>query len=135
MSSPLHSAVVETVLVLARGRCTADGNGTGVAKPEKMLGKAKVLIDVANVSGTTPTIDGHLEDSPDNSTDWQTVKDTAGSDVAMTQVAAATSTQNKAIDISGGRGYYRWADDVGGTSPVYDRFVAVIGQKSANVAV
>lgn len=126
MGSPLHSIVVASAINLARGRVTADGNGTGV-DITALEGHGLLLVDLGAVSGTTPTYDGHLEDSADDSS--YAVIATA---VAATQVTTVSGIQKLAVNVSGLRKFARWVDDVGGTSPVYDRCVVLVAQpKSA----
>jgi len=110
-----------THLSLALGRATADGNGTGV-DVTKLEGMGYILFNAANVSGTTPTLDGHLEDSADNSTDWTTVKGPDGANVAAVQVTTVAGVQKLPVDWNACRAYVRWVDDVAASgTPVYDR--------------
>ena len=127
--------VLVKALSLARGRLTADGNGTGV-DCSKLDGKGCLLVDVANVSGTTPTCDGHAEHSSDDGVAdaYATMKTPAAVDAAITQVTTVAGIQKIPIDWSAAKAFVRWVDDVSGTSPVYDRNVKALGYQKSSTA-
>lgn len=126
MSSPAHDLVLKTPKALAAaGRVSADGNGSGVDVTE-YEGWGTVDVSVHNVSGTTPTYDGKLQESD---TSGGTYADVSGA--AIVQVATTDSLQQLAVNWSAVKAFVRWVDDVGGTSPVYDRCVIAQGQKKA----
>ncbi len=127
MGSPAHDLTVETPLALgAAGRVSADANQTGV-DVTGFEGWGRVDVSVTPVSGTTPTYDGKLQESD---TLGGTYTDVSGA--AIVQVTTgATVLQSLKVNWSAIKSFVRWADDVGGTSPVYDRCVLAQGaQKS-----
>ena len=106
------------------GRQSADSNGTGV-DVSAYEGFGLVLLDASFVSGTTTTLDVILEESDTSGGTY-----TAVPDVTFTQLGAAGSTyQAKAIELQQRKKFIRARIDVGGTSPVYDLCVELIGQK------
>jgi len=116
--------VLATPLALMpAGQKSADTNGTGV---DVLLleGKAIAILDITNVSGTTPTADVKLQESD---TQGGTYTDIAGA--AFTQVTTGASLQKIAVEIDPAKRWARAALDVGGTSPVYGVAVTLIGQK------
>lgn len=132
---PSTDLTLVKVISLARGRLSADGNGTGV-DVSKLEGRGVIAVDLANVSGTTPTNDGHLEHSEDDgSADaYATVKGPKGTDIAIAQVTTVAGVQLLGVDWSVTKKYVRWVDDVGGTTPVYDRNVHAIGYQQSSSA-
>lgn len=125
MSSPARSLVMKTPLALvAAGRATADANGTGV-DVSAFEGFGTVDVWVHNVSGTTPTYDGFLEESDTVGGTY-----TAVPGAAITQVTTTDSMQQLSIDWSARKAFVRWVDDVAASgTPVYDRVVIAQGQK------
>lgn len=102
---------------------SAGANQSGV-DISALIGTIAVKLNAVNVSGTSPTLDVHLEESADNST-WSDV--TGG---AFTQVTdAAAADQVLYLDSRGLKKYLRVVDAVGGTSPVFDRSVDYVGQQ------
>jgi len=78
---------------------------------------------VGVVSGTTPTLDGKLQSSPDNST-WTDI-----SGATFTQVTATDSFQKIGIDVRQGAKYIRYVGTIAGTTPSFTMGVALLGQK------
>jgi hypothetical protein len=87
-------------------------------------GKLKVTQDVGTVSGTSPTLDGKIQDSEDGSTDWTDV-----SDATFTQVTASNDIQSIGVDTRAVRKYVRYVGTMAGSSPSYDIGVSFIGEK------
>ena len=82
------------------------------------------ILSALNNSGTTPTLDVKLQDSPDNST----FTDVPGG--AFTQVTTgAGSTQILGLNMDTLQRYVRVVDTLTGTSPNTTRSVAFIGHK------
>jgi hypothetical protein len=102
---------------------TATGNGTGVDL-EEIDGEIAVMIDVANVAGTLPTMDLTLEDSADNITFGAV---TGG---AFTQVTTVASAQKISLNSDELKRYLRVVKTIGGTStPQYLISVKAVGIK------
>ena len=66
------------------------------------------------VGGTTPTLDGKVQDSADGSTGWADV-----SGATATQVTASSNVQNIVVDRSATKRYLRYVATVAGTSPTF----------------
>lgn len=78
---------------------------------------------VGTVSGTTPTLDGKLQQSSDNST-WSDI-----SGATFTQVTATGSYTAIGIDVRQTGGYVRYVGTIAGTSPSFTMGVTLLGQK------
>lgn len=78
---------------------------------------------VGVVSGTTPTLDGKLQGSPDNST-WT---DIAGATIP--QVTASNSFQKIGVDVRAVGKYLRYVGTIGGTTPSFTFGVVLLGEK------
>jgi len=102
---------------------TSTFNGTGV----DLLGyqgKIKVTQDVGAVTGTTPTLDGKIQDSADNST----FADVTG--LTFTQVTTSSNIQSIGVDPRAVRRYIRYVGTLGGTTPNFTFAVLGLGQKN-----
>lgn len=77
---------------------------------------------VGVVSGTTPTLNGKLQQSPDNST-WVDI-----SGATFTQVTASDSFQKIGIDVRQTGGYIRYVGTIAGTTPSFTMGVVLLGQ-------
>ena len=78
---------------------------------------------VGTVSGTTPTLDGKIQSSADNST-WADV-----TGATFTQVTASNSSQFIAVDTRLASRYIRYVGTVAGTTPSFTMGVQLLGQK------
>ena len=78
---------------------------------------------VGVVSGTTPTLDGKLQSSPDNST-WSDI-----SGATFTQVTASDSFQKIGVQVTAGARYLRYVGTIAGTTPSFTMGVVLLGQK------
>jgi len=78
---------------------------------------------VGVVSGTTPTLDGKLQGSPDNST-WTDI-----SGATFTQVTATDSFQKIGVDARVVGKYLRYVGTIAGTTPSFTMGVVLLGQK------
>jgi hypothetical protein len=79
--------------------------------------------NVGTVSGTTPTLDGKWQSSPDNST-WTDI-----SGATYTQVTASNSTQAIGFEVTAAAKYIRYVGTIAGTTPSFTMGVTVEGQK------
>jgi hypothetical protein len=86
-------------------------------------GSLILIQNVGTVSGTSPTLDGKWQSSPDNST-WSDI-----SGATYTQVTASNSTQAIGLDVRAGARYLRYVGTIAGTSPSFTMGVTVQGQK------
>jgi len=78
---------------------------------------------VGAVTGTTPTLDGKLQQSSDNST-WSDI-----TGAAFAQVTASDSFQKIGIDVRLTGGYIRYVGTIAGTTPSFTMGVVLLGQK------
>lgn len=82
-----------------------------------------IVQTVGVVSGTTPTLDGKLQQSSDNST-WSDI-----SGATFTQVTASDSYTAIGIDVRQTGGYIRYVGTIAGTTPSFTMGVSLLGQK------
>lgn len=78
---------------------------------------------VGAVSGTSPTLNGKLQSSPDDSV-WTDI-----SGATFTEVTASDSFQKIAVDVRDGAKYLRYVGTIAGTSPSFTMGVVLLGQK------
>ena len=78
---------------------------------------------VGVVSGTTPTLDGKLQSSPDNSA-WTDI-----SGATFTQVTASDSFQKIGIGVTAAARYLRYVGTIAGTTPSFTMGIVLLGQK------
>lgn len=84
-------------------------------------GQVAAIQTVGAVSGTSPTLDGKIQESSDGST-WTDV-----SGATFTQVTASTSLQ--VITFQRSKQYLRYVGTIAGTSPSFTMAVTFIHQK------
>jgi hypothetical protein len=102
--TPLQSGV-------AGGAKTSTVTGSSV-DCDGMTGSVVFTQQVDTVSGTTPTLDGKVQESLDGSTNWTDV-----SGATATQVTASTNVQNIVADRT--KRYLRYVGTIAGTSPSF----------------
>lgn len=91
------------------------------------VGGYEITQDVGVVSGTSPTLDGKIQDSADNSA----FADVSGA--TFTQVTATNNIQSIRIDVDAVRRYIRYVGTIGGTaSPSFTMGVNGRGIKQVN---
>lgn len=78
---------------------------------------------VGAVSGTSPTLNGKLQSSPDNST-WSDI-----SGATFTEVTSSDSFQKIGINVRDAAKYLRYVGTIAGTSPSFTMGVVLLGQK------
>ncbi len=88
------------------------------------IGKIKILQIVGTVSGTTPTLDGKIQDSADGSTGWADV-----TGATFTQATASDDVQSIGLDTRAVKRYIRYVGTIGGTTPSFAMGVVAEGQK------
>lgn len=88
---------------------TTTANGTGVDLQQRR-GTALVILDSAAGTGTNPTLDVKLQDSP-NDSDYTDI-----TGAAFTQVINAANRQTLRINLDGTARYVRAVLTIGGTS-------------------
>lgn len=111
MSDKIFDALLE---LFASAAITSSGNGTG--KKIGPTGVVKVVVNVTAVSGTSPTLDLHFEESDDDST----YTDIAGG--VMNQI---TAVGIYVIYLKTEKLYLRHVATVGGTSPSFTTHIYV----------
>lgn len=119
--SDLNTPLTQTsVSAIAARTATVTATGIDVSGYKGGL-VVQQLVGV--VSGTTPTLDGKLQSSPDNSA-WS---DIAGA--TFTQVTATDSFQKIGIDVRQGAKFLRYVGTIAGTTPSFTMGVVLLGQK------
>jgi hypothetical protein len=117
----ITSTTNHTAIDLTGASSNSTGTNTGSFNYE---GQIAFLFDVKNNSGTTPTLDGKLQHSDDNST----FVDVTGA--TITQVTTTASQQKVVVNKDNLKRYVRVVSTLGGTSPNYTLSVqAVIAKK------
>jgi hypothetical protein len=101
---------------------TATVTATGLDAKD-YIGNLLIFQNVGTVSGTTPTLDGKIQDSADNSS-WADV-----SGATFTQVTASDSYQQINVDTRKARRYIRYVGTIAGTTPSFTMGVLIQGQK------
>lgn len=103
---------------------TATVTGTGF-DASAYIGNITFIQAIGTVSGTSPTLNGKIQDSADDSS----YTDVSGA--TFTEVTASTSLQTLNVDSRSVRQYVRYVGTIAGTSPVFNSAVLAIGQKQA----
>jgi hypothetical protein len=122
MSTKLHDFANQAILGVGAPPQTA--TSTVTASGGDLLagdGRCFALQQVGAVSGTSPTLDGKIQESSDNST-WT---DIAGA--VFPTVTASNSYQ--AITFDRTKRYVRYIGTIGGTSPSFALAVVISEQK------
>lgn len=87
-------------------------------------GTVAIVQDVGTVSGTTPTLDGKIQDSADGSTGWGDV-----TGYTFTQVTTSTNIQVLNVDPRFTKQYIRYIGTIAGTTPNFSMDVVLIAMK------
>ena len=122
---PATAQVVDKITVAtfsppAARTSTVTATGVDIAQ---YVGRLAITQHVGTVSGTSPTLDGKLQESSDNST-WSDI-----SGATFTQVTASTAIQTIYIQTRATKRYIRYVGTIGGTSPSFGLAVTIQGQK------
>jgi len=104
-------------------RVSATGSQTGISIVD-YIGTLKVVLSASKVSGTTPTLAVKLEESD---TVGGTYTDVTGG--GFTTLSDASGTETIHVDTRGLKSFIRVTETLGGTSPVFDSSVIVVGRK------
>jgi hypothetical protein len=115
-----NSLTRATVSNIAANTSTVTSSGVDL---QSYIGQVVVAQLVGTVSGTSPTLDGKIQSSTDNST-WADV-----SGATFTQVTASNSAQYIAVDTRVANRYIRYVGTIAGTTPSFTSGVFVTGQK------
>jgi hypothetical protein len=102
---------------------TATFNSANSLDLKEYIGNVLIRQDVGAVTGTTPTLDGKIQDSADNSS----FADVTG--YTFAQVTASNSLISLNVDTRKVRRYIRYVGTIGGTTPSYTMAVTASGQK------
>lgn len=116
----IHDSVTSKSLTVS-GTATSTITGAAVDVRE-YVGGMKVVQAVGTVAGTTPTLDGKIQDSADGSTGWADV-----TGATFTQVTASTNNQMIEVQARASKRYIRYVGTIAGTSPDFDVAVIVVG--------
>ena len=122
MSTKIHDFANQAILGIGAPPQTATSTVTGTGG-DLLAGDSRcfALQLVGTVAGTSPTLDGKIQESSDNAA-WT---DIAGA--TFTQVTA--STNNQAITFDRSKRYVRYVGTIGGTSPSFAMAVVISEQK------
>jgi hypothetical protein len=122
MSTKIHDLANQAILGVGAPPQTATStvNASG-GDMQAGDGRCFALQLVGTVSGTSPTLDGKIQESSDNST-WTDI-----TGATFTQVTA--STNNQAITFDRTKRYLRYVGTIGGTSPSFALAVVISEQK------
>lgn len=103
---------------------TANATVTGGAVDiREYIGNLLIVQQVGTVGGSSPTLDGKIQDSPDGSTGWADV-----TGATFTQVTASTNIQVISVPTRACKRYIRYVGTKTGTSLDFDYSVTAIGQ-------
>lgn len=122
MINPNDVGYLPSLSLIPGQAIAASANGTGVDVKD-FIGNLQILLDAGAGTGTTPTLDIKLQDSPDNTT----FADLAGK--AFTQVTTVASRQQMVLDTNACNRYVRAVATVGGTTPSFPISVQAVGVK------
>lgn len=118
----LANVDTEILAVPAANVSTLTGTGVDVSAYE---GVGRVVLNTAKGTGTTPTLDGKLQDSD---AVGGTYADIPGA--TFTQVTdAADSLQSIAVDVAAAKGFIRFIGTIAGTTPSFTLGVSFVGVK------
>ena len=112
---------IQTLSNIAANTATVTGAAVAVAG---FTGNLVVIQNVGVVSGTTPTLDGKIQDSVDGSAGWA---DVAGA--TFTQVTASNNVQAIAVNADATRGFIRYVGTIAGTTPSFTSGATALGIK------
>lgn len=120
-----HEALTQLALSnIAARTSTVTGSAVDVRQYKGVL---KVQQLCGNVSGTSPTLAGKIQESADGSTDWQDI-----TGATFTSVTSSDSYQAIGVDARKTRGYIRYVGTIGGTSPSFMVGAFLLGVKAVN---
>lgn len=120
--TPNDMGYLPSISLIPAAAVTATANGTAVDIKD-FIGNLQVLLDAGAGTGTTPTLDIKLQDSPDN----VTFTDIAGK--SFTQVTAAASRQQMVLNTDACARYVRAVATLGGATPSFPVSVQAVGVK------
>ncbi|HND52536.1 MAG TPA: hypothetical protein PLV92_09075 [Pirellulaceae bacterium] len=89
-------------------------------------GPMLVVQHVGTVTGTTPTLDGKLQDSADGSTGWADI-----TGATFTQVTASDNLQAIKLEASEVKRYVRYVGTIAGTTPSFPMSISAWGRKAS----
>lgn len=117
-----YNAALTQTSVSAIAARTATVTATGI-DVSAYKGSLVVQQLVGVVSGTSPTLNGKLQSSPDNSA-WTDIDG-----ATFTQVTASDSFQKIAVNVREGAKYLRYVGTIAGTTPSFTMGVVLLGMK------
>lgn len=123
--TPTESVLMQTLQVPAAITATANSGSVNV------LGyrRAMFVLEVGAVTGTTPTLNVTLQESPDNAT-WVNVTNGAYTQITATQTGCFLMN----VDLAQRQQYLRLVNTLAGTTPSYTmgEHVALFGGMAAS---
>lgn len=125
-ASDLSSAYVVTGTLFATSTgvtTSAHLQGASVDTTPIVSNNVSAILVVGNVAGTSPTMDAKMQESTDGTT-WTDV-----ASGAFTQVTQSTNVQT--LPIQPTKRYLRSTGTVGGTTPVLETTILVVGPRQA----
>jgi hypothetical protein len=122
MSQEFQGATPLTLIT--PGTYTTTETGTGVSILDYDGVGLAVLASAAG-TGSAPTLDGKLQDSPDGSTDWQDI-----TGATFTQVTdAGAAAEAISFSVNSARKFIRAVGTIAGGTPSFDFGIVFVGQK------
>lgn len=126
MSTALHD--VASNALVGQGTAPATSTSTVTGAAVDMIrgdGRCFAIQTVGTVSGTTPTLDGKIQESADGSTGWTDV-----TGATFTQVTASTNLQ--VISFTRTKRFLRYVGTIAGTTPSF-ALAVVLGEQLKTV--
>lgn len=112
----------EAIQVSAPAASTSTRTGSGV-DIKNYDGQLTFVLDNGTTSGTTPTLDGKIQDSADNSS----FADVTGATFAQ---LTAAGIKTLVMEKNAFRRYIRYVGTIGGTTPSFTHGVTMIARKA-----
>jgi hypothetical protein len=113
-----------TVLTALHPNNARTATGQGGSIPVSLLsGIGAVVLDCAAGTGTTPTLDITIQDSPDGSTGWTNIPG-----AVFTQVTTTASQQKIGVNWNAIRPFARVSWTIGGTTPSFQFCVVAVSR-------
>ena len=122
MSTKLHDLANQAILCIGAPPQTATATVTGTGG-DLLAGDNRcfAIQQVGTVTGTTPTLDGKIQESSDNA---------AWTDIAGATFAQVTASSNyQAITFDRSKRYIRYVGTIAGTTPNFALAVVISEQK------
>lgn len=123
MQFPGAAVASGIIRAVGTGAQTATFNGSAVDLRD-YVGNVLVIQETAAGTGTTPTLNGKVQDSDDGSTGWADI-----TGATFTQVTTTGNIQGIAVSADSSRRFIRYVGTIGGTTPSFTMSCIVAGVK------